>query len=296
MDAPALRLRKLRVRSLDLDYNAISWEIEPTTLEIMNYTFVVERSESIGGPYEALSKPFQDRYLFVDRAVPTAHRYRNLYYRVVTTHIATQTQWTSEACQKEPEADLIAEEIRAHMMLLHQEFIGRVCWVLPVRTFGQRCPSCWDARLQKSTHAGCRTCWATGFIRGYLSPIEAFISFDPSANSEQNNTVGPQQQNNTTARLGYLPELKPRDIIIEPENKRWRVTQTNAIEHIRARVRQEIQVHEIPPGDVEFGIPLVIPDDFMTMSFSPARNFTNPHHIETVDSSVSSALSLFLKC
>lgn len=288
--APPLVLKNLRVRSLDIDENVLSWEIENTLLDVLDYYFVVERSESMGGPYDEITAPFVDRYLFVDRRVPQAHRYRSLYYRIRTVHKQTGDTWTSEPFQKEPEADLMAAEIRRHIMLLHQEFVGRVCWVLPVRTFGQRCPSCWDNRLQKRIRSGCHVCWETGFIRGYLSPIESFIAIDPSANSEQNNAVGPQQQNTSTGRLGYLPELKPRDLIVEPENKRWRVTQVNGIELVRARVRQEIQIHEIPQTDVEFGIPVHIPEDFQTMAFSPVRNMTNPHNLESVDNEVLKAL------
>jgi hypothetical protein len=135
--------------------------------------------------------------------------------------------------------------------------------------------------LQKRRVSGCLSCFDTGFVRGYMRPIETWMSIDPNPNTEQNTTVGPLQQNDTTARLGYYPPLKPRDILVEPENKRWRINQVNQTEQLRAPLHQEIQMHLIPTGDIEYKIQFDPGAALSNLFFSPARSFTNPQNLET---------------
>lgn len=278
-----IKIKDLRVRSLDLDFHEVSWKIENTSEDVLDYTFQVFRSESPSGPFDALSVPFEDRYVFIDNIIQVAHRWRNYFYVLRVTNKISQEYIETDPVTKEPDPDLIALELRRHMQLLFREFAGRRCWVLPVRTFGSRC-ECWSSTLQKQTRAGCRTCFDTGFVRGYLSPIEIWGQMDPSAKSEQNTNVGKMQQSNTTSRWGAFPPLKPHDIIVEPENRRWRVVSVSQTEQNRARVHQEVQLHEIPAKDIEFAIPLNLGTALKDLWLAPARNYTNPQNLESFES------------
>ena len=274
-----LTVKNSRVRSLDRDYFEVSWELADTQEDVFDYTFQVLRSESPSGPFEAVSPLFSDRYLFVDNAVPVGDRWRLLHYVIRVTAKGGEEKDFGPFTH-DPEPDLLALELRRHIQLLLHEHTGRRCWVLPARTFGQRCPDCWDMRLQKRTKSRCVVCFDTGFVRGYLSPIEVWAQFEPSPKSEQTTNVGPMQQSNTTCRVGYYPPLKPRDLIIEPENRRWRVTQVVTTEQLRAPVHQEVQVHEVPPRDIEFEIPLVLDHALRDLWYAPVRNFSNPQNRE----------------
>jgi len=281
--AANIDVRNLKVRSLDLDMFEVSWEVADTTLDILDYTFQVLRSESPAGPFDDASVPFQDRYVFVDNVTYVGDRWRFLHYVIRVTHVPSGKVQDFGPITHEPEPDLIALELRRHMQLLLHEFSGRRCWVLPVRTFGQRCPACWDNRLYKRIKSQCVTCFDTGFARGYMHPIETWIQIDPSAKSEQVTNVGSMQQSNTTARLGYYPPLKPRDLIVEPENRRWRVNAVSMTEHVRAPVHQEVQIHEVPQRDIEFSIPLVLDQALRDVFFSPPRNFSNPQNTSEIE-------------
>jgi len=277
-----IQVKDFKIRSLDLNFHEVSWTIANTTEDILDYTFQVLRSESPSGPFDVLCPPFQDKYLFIDNAIQIAHRWRTLFYQLRITHVPSGDQTTTAAVAQEPEPDLIALELRRHMQLLFREYAGRRTWVLPVRTFGQRC-ECWNKTLQKRTRSGCVLCFDTGFVRGYMSPIEIWGQIDPSPKTEQNTNVGAMQQSNTTARFGAYPPLKPDDLIIEPENRRWRVVQVNQTEQLRTRVHQEVQLHEIPPKDIEFAIPLNLSTALKDLWLSPSRNYTNPTNLETFE-------------
>jgi hypothetical protein len=290
----SIEVRNVRVRSLSVDYVVVSWEIENTTEDVLDYTFQVLRSEAAMGPFDPISAEMEDRYIFVDNSVKVANAFRQSHYIIRVKRKSDNTVQDFGPTDREPAPDLVATEIRKHVNLLMREFVGRRCWVLPVRTFGQRC-TCYDTRLKQRTRSGCRLCYDTGFIRGYHHPIETWIQFDPSANANQQTNVGELQQQNTTMRLGYFPPVKPKDIVVEPENVRWRVVSTSSTQRLRAAVHQEVQVHRIPPTDSEYLIAIDMTTrevdscgrtevvDINNVQLSEERNFTNPHTLENFE-------------
>jgi len=289
----SIQVEKLLVRSLDKALNEVSWQVKNTTEDLLDYTFQVFRSESPSGPFDKISEPFTDRFLFIDNAILVGDRWRQLHYELEVTHVPSGDKATVGPATLAPDADLIAVELRRHIQLLMNEWAGRMCWILPVRTFGQRC-SCWDPRLGKRTRAGCLTCYDTGWVRGYMSPIEVWMQVDPSPRTKQTTNVGPQQQSNTTARLGYFPIVKPGDLIVEPENRRWRVITATGTEHLRAVVHQEITLHEIPPRDMEYSIVLQLDTVLRDLYFTPPRNFVMPSNLENfMDTEMESILSMY---
>lgn len=277
-----INVRNLKVHTLDVDFHEISWELENTTEDVLDYTFQLLRSEAAEGPYDALTQPFEDRYSFIDTQVLILHRWRQFHYKLRLTHKESGDQKEFGPVAHEPQPDLVAIELRRHMRLLFREFAGRRCVVLPTRTFGQRC-DCFDVILDERTRSGCVTCYDTGFVRGYMHPVETWMQIDPSTKAEQNQNTGTTHQDNTTARLGFYPPVKPRDLIIEPENKRWRVIQQNQTEQVRAAVHQEISIHRIPEADIEYKIPVHFEEALKNLFLSPSRNYTNPHNLEAFE-------------
>ncbi len=296
MSAVCITVRNIRVRSLAIDFQEVVWEIENTSQDVLDYTFQVLRSEAPAGPFEPISPAMEDRFLFVDNRLRVKNKWRQWHYIIRVTHKASGEFKDFGPASQTADPDLIATEIRKHFNLLMREFTGRRCWVFPARTFGQRC-SCFDTRLKKRIRSGCRLCYDTSFVRGYHTPIEAFIQFDPSPKANQQTNLGEVQQQNTTARMGYFPPLKPKDLVIEPENRRWRVTQVSSTQRLRVIVHQEVQLHEVPKSDVEYLIDfdlgtgevktpegtVVKPIEFNDLFLAGARNYTNPHTLESFE-------------
>lgn len=275
---------KLLVRSFSLDWLEVTWEVRSSTLDPQDFDWVIERSESPEGPWTAIAGPFQDRYRFIDNQVNLLRRWRQLYYRIVSTSKGdTSNVSISSAVTLAAEPDLIAQEIQMLERTVNTEFNGRRCYLFPVRTFGQYCPNCMDVSGRGSTYrklrSNCLTCYDTQYVKGFFNPIELFIQIDPSVKSIQPLQTGETEQSNTSARMGNYPLLKPRDIIIEAENRRWRVTQVTPTERLRAVVRQEMQLHELVKGDIEFQLPVNV-DSLRELEPSPERNFSNPQNLE----------------
>jgi len=292
-----LEIQNLRVRSLSTAFQEVHWDLESTREDVLDYTFQVLRSEGSAGPWDVLSPEMEDTFFFVDANVNVTNRWRIYHYLLRVKHKPSGDTRDFGPVVQEAEPDLIAVEVRKHIVLMMKETVGRRCWVLQRRTFGQRCVNCYDFTLKQKKKSGCLTCFDTGFVRGYYSPIETYIQFDPSTKRDHHTQLGKLQQKDTTARCGYFPELKPDDLIIEPENKRWRVTQQNNTERLRARLHQEIQVHEIPRSDIEYKLEIdlgvgtmktsrgevVQPLRLEDITFASERNFTNPQNLESVE-------------
>ena len=277
-----LQVKNISVKSLDIDHLDIFWEIGDTYDDPNDYTFIVERSESALGPFDQISDAFSDKYFFRDITINSFHRFRQYWYRIRVTRKSDSEIVYSEAKRKEAKSDLIGDEVRRLETLVVREHIGRICWVFPVRTFGQRCPDWFDKVSRRRLRGNCITCYDTTYARGFLDPIATPVQIDPAPDTTQQGPTGESQQKNTTARLPYFPPLKPRDIIVEAENIRWQVSVVNSTKRLRSVLHQEVQLHKIPESDIEYKLPVNI-DDLEKLETSPHREFTNPHHLEAAD-------------
>lgn len=270
-----LTIVDLKVRSLDTESKQISWEVATGTEEALDYTIVVLRSESPEGPFEVITPPFEDRYLFVDRRIPTGDKHRKLWYRLRVTHKATQAVVETESVAQQAEADLVAQAIRRSEQTMFTQVIGRAVWLFKVRTFGARCRSCWDATLHKRVRESCLDCFDTSFLRGYHNPIEVYVQIDPAAKTQQNNAQQIGQTIVTTARMSFYPDVVPGDVIVEAENKRWRVLKVDTTERLRATIQQVLTLHQIDQSDIEYRLPINLEGALRDIQPSPVRMFEN---------------------
>ena len=280
---PNFVFQGLRVNSFSLDHLLLSWEVESGALDPWDYSWYVERSESPMGPFDPLAGPFSDRYRFLDNETSLLHRWRRLYYRIKSVRKAdTSDVAYSDVSAQLARPDLIALEVRRLEEMMFRTRIGRMCWLFPIRTFGTRC-TCYDTILHKAARDNCPTCYQTGFAGGYMHPIECWVQIDPNAQGSQRMSLAETQQSNTTARLSSFPPVRPDDILVEAENRRWRVVAVSNTERLRAVVQQQLTLHEITPGDIEFQLPIKV-DDPLTLEPSDVRNFENAQDLDSFES------------
>jgi len=272
-----LELTEVQCRSLELSRMFLTWEATGTE-DPLDYDIYVERADSPGGAWTTLtSVPLVDSYIFVDSQPGLLHTWNQLFYRLRAVHRASsETAYFPRVpvrLQARPPLDAL--EMSRQELVLLKEFTGRKCWLFKRRTFGLKCPECWDRFSQRKTKSNCRTCWSTGWMGGYHNPIEFYCQIDPTGQAAQIvPPVGETHQENTTARTIFFPPIDVRDLIVEAENKRWRVHTRSTTERARAPVKQELQIHRIPEGDMEYAIPLNL--DILATEPTAVRQFQNP--------------------
>ena len=269
---------KIQVRSLSLDRLVLSWEATESTEDPQDFDVYVERSGSPGGDFVTItSVPLVDTYVFVDVQRGLLHQWAKLYYRLrVVRRRSGETAYFPDLpvrLQARPPLDGL--EMSRQELVMLKEFTGRKCWLFKRRTFGARCPECWNARTFQRTKSHCKTCWDTSFLGGYHRPIEFYCQIDPHAQAPQISApLGEQQQENTTARTIFFPPVDPRDIIVEAENIRWIVNSRTYTERARAPVKQEFQMHRIPEADIEYALPVNV--DLLNLDPTAVRQYSNP--------------------
>ncbi len=277
--ARSLPIDRLKVRSLDVDRNEVTWEVADTQEDALDYTLQVLRSESPEGPFDAITQTFEDRYIFVDSRVPGGDKYRQLWYKLRVVHKATSDISEFGPVCREAEPDLIAQYIRRHEMTLFTQVTARMCWLFKARTFGPRCPSCWDRVSHKRTRSNCLDCFNKGFLRGYHNPIEIWVQIDPPAKSQQNQAQQIDQRVATTARTSFYPNISPDDLLVEAENKRWTVDTVKVSERLRAPIKQELTIIQRVTSDIEYRVPINLEVALRDIQPSPPRMFTNPQDL-----------------
>lgn len=278
----ALQVENLTAHSLDVDRMEVSWEVRETTEDTLDYTFQVLRSESGGGPFEKMGLPFEDKFLFIDSRIPGPYKWRTLYYKLIVTRKADSTTAEFGPVASLPEPSLDAQAMRLNEQVLFSQVVGRRCWVFPVRTFGTRCPFCWDAVMNQRTVSMCIQCFDTSYLRGFHDPIASWVQIDPTPREDQIQAINRDHQNATTGRMSYFPKLKPDDLLVEHENRRWRVVKVTPTERLRAVIHQELIIREIQPTDVEYKVPINLERAIQDEQPSPPRMFSNPVNLDAL--------------
>ncbi len=270
-----------RVVSFSLEYQDVYWEIGPTSDDIQEYQFYVQRSEAEAGPWIDIAGPLIDRYYLRDNSFPAISYNRTLFYRIKALHQATGKEIYSKVFDRDGEEPLLAAEIIRTEKVLFEEFVGRKCWLFPRRTFGQRCPSCYDEVLQKRTDESCPTCWGTTFSGGYHYPVAIWAQIDEPERTEQVTVEDHRTVMYYGLRCNPSPDIKPLDLIIDHKNRRFRVVSVSGTSHLGVTVRQEVKLVTIQRGSIEDKIPLQV--NAADEALVPSRVFTNPQCLESAE-------------
>lgn len=290
-------IRNLRVRSLDIDSKEVTWERDtgPSVADALDYTVEVLRSESPEGPYDLISPPFSDRYIFVDRRVPQGAKYVLLHYKLRVTHRQSGTVTEVGPAAQQAEPTLVAQYIRRMQLVYLTQVIGRSAWLFKKRTFGPRCPTCFDAKMNKRVADRCLDCFSTGMLRGYHDPIEIWVQIDPTVKTRQNNAQQIAEFVSATARTSFYPNIAPGDLLVEAENRRWRIQTVTTSEQHRAPIKQELSMRQIEEKDIEFKIPINVDRALRDIQSTPVRLFENAQDLNTaIENRTSDAFQTYM--
>lgn len=279
-----LKVCNIRVRSFDLDYLDIVWEIGPTTEDIFDYDFYVQRSENEYSDYVDIVGPFTDAYRFRDLTRRGQKNFfRRFYYRIRVVHretAATETYPEEGGVALRADPDLVALEMSRNARLRLQEFSGRKVWLFPIRTFGQTC-TCKDSVTGRRKRSLCPVCFDSGWVGGYHRPLEVYMQIITPPEATTRSDLNEVQNMNATGRIGNYPELHSRWVVVEAENIRWRVGEgIKKVEKGRAVIRQDFPLHRIPVGDIEYTLPISLTQaEVDALQPTAQRLYTNPQDI-----------------
>lgn len=278
-----LEVTNLKVASFSLDHLDLFWETAGSE-DPHDYRLEVLRSESELGPFLPITSRFEGGvyYHFRDTTVRVKDPDRRWCYRI-RAHRKTDgetSDWPAPpgAAVQDALPDLEALEMARMEQLRLQEFKGRQVVLFQLRSFGARCTTCWDPVGKQRMTSSCPSCFGTSYTGGYHTPTMIWMEIvDPT---QSTTTADHHQGKHTVARgrIAAFPRIKDGDLVVEAENKRWRVgSNIRRSEKLRYAFRQEFDLVEIDRSDVAFTVPVKV--DAETFQPSPLRQFSNPHSV-----------------
>ena len=269
-----LRIRELIVRSFEIDYLDIYWTVDSSYGEsVLDYEFFLEKSGAQFGPFNTVTSGMTDVYHIRDNTVRASGSLFNAnWYRIRVRNKETSEESlypdTGEGIRLSAPPDLHALEIARHNRQRLESGNGRHVWVFPTRIFGQKC-SCYDKVTGRRTRSKCISCYDTGVAGGFHTPLRVRANITSNGVQQINGPNGPMSIEQGFIQLANYPEIQPSWVIIETENRRWKVGAAVTYTRVgRALVKQSAQLTMIPPGDIEYSIPMNI--------VSPELLVTNP--------------------
>lgn len=277
-----IQVGNVHVRSFDIATLDVYWDVTSGYDTVVDYDMFVLRSEAQFGPYNVQAGPFRMKDRFRDTSVPGYHAfYTRVFYKIRLTHRVTgETKDFPEEAGVRLEAmpDLEALEIARMERLKLEQHKGRLLWIFPRRHSGQRCSVCVDPVMNQRLRSSCMSCFDTGWVGGYHSPVEVYGQIPSVPQTIENLPQGKVASQDSVLMLANYPILSEGDVVVEAENIRWRVGATiNAIEKQRALIRQQAPIHRLAVTDVEYALPILLSDDEVrNLQATPARNYTNP--------------------
>lgn len=269
-----IKIKEIFARSFDIKTISLYWSIQDMLVsdDILAYEVYILKSTAQAGPFVQIAGPLLNCFSFQDPTNVIEHKNGNVFYKLKIRDKRSDEIFESPLIAQIPKPDLIALELLRLEDLLFRVCIGRRCWIYNKKQYG-RC-KCYDKMSGTLLKSNCITCYGTGYLGGYSTPIEQYVQIDPPQTSLQPNQNMPNLVKITPARLINYPLVSPGDVIIENENNRWIVITTMQSERLRHPIRQEITMKQLQDSDMVYKLPVLT--DIKDNIVSDKRLFTNP--------------------
>jgi hypothetical protein len=259
------RLRGIKWKSVDvmllsmgkLPRVLVQWELEPTTQNLSNLKFFVDRSESPSQFSCISSEPILANvpHKFVDYTPNLRDMQKVYYYRIRAVEYAGDTpiqSFISKPTTWDGDLDRVGLYIVEEQEFYHRRVTGVPSFIFKKIRDGVYCPLCWDRVLKKVTRSNCKSCYGTGKIQGYYPGIETWITIEPDARQDQLTERGVFQESKTTFAMTNYPVLSQSDLVYEViPGQWWRVSAVSYPEKGRTLLIQNAQVDALKPTDIE---------------------------------------------
>jgi hypothetical protein len=148
---------------------------------------------------------------------------------------------------------LRSQEIQRREYVLLSKFTGSKSYIFRRKSYGERCPDCWNPNVEKAMKDNCPTCIGTTFKGGYFLPYNTYVQFDPSPDSNVKTYFGKFEPVQIAAWTVSIPRVFPDDIVVRDGN--WDLFRVDNIAQTELQgrtVRQMLQLTELSKNSIEF--------------------------------------------
>jgi len=244
----------------------VKWELEPTKLDLSQYSFAIYRSNNQETEFKNINTfiPSTANGEYLDYEPLLHNEYREYFYKMIATNTVTGNIIESDVITWEFQPDYkMLEMIR--LLDDHLEWrIGSPCVLYYERTVSDsgHCPHCWDIVTNRQKTSSCSFCSGTGILGGYDGPQPVWIEFiAPNTKDVAHAAWGESQPGQSDILLSNYPVIKPRDVLIEIDTgSLWRITRVSTIAPQRTIIQQMARIDRMNKSDIENKM-LTVPTD-----------------------------------
>lgn len=237
-----------------LHYVALEWSVPS---DWGDCAFNVYHSATEEGNYVKVNPSPINGNSLVDYSNQDYHKFRNGYYVVEAILVgqggaSLRSQPHTWHNTRSPWVELRAQEVQRREFLLLRKFTGVKSYLMKRRTYGLRCPNCWDSVSETVTKDYCKVCFGTSFKGGYFPPIPLFVQYEPTPSSVMKTYFGKFEPNQIGAWTVSVPEIAPDDILIRTGD--WNIYEVGSLQTTELQsspVRQIMQIKQLGRRDVE---------------------------------------------
>lgn len=251
-------ISSITISSSDLTSLLVSWEFEETWESLDPYTLNIYRSNNPtwGSDFTLLVSGIDptDTISYEDTSVSgyLHNMWNDFYYTVVpVTPFVSGAIYTPQ--RLETSMNLVAKEIiRRKNLALLPRYGGQPFSFLKRKKSGSRCTNCWDTVIQRRTKENCEVCYDTSWVGGYFPATTFYGSIGGAPRRTLINLFGEWEQQDTYLKLSSKPLMSPQDIVVDSQNRRWRVVDVQPIEKNQYIVTQQIRLSRISTSDIVY--------------------------------------------
>lgn len=246
-----MRIDTPRARGLSMQAVALSWQLVDPAPSYAAARIELFRSQdhSLG---QRLAELPGDSHGFVDREAPTWRLWTRLRY---TVRAVAGEEQTEAVVTLSPPGNSMGLALADQIRRLLRAQMGIACWQAPRKAFGDRCPDCYDEVRGRPTRSHCATCYDTSIRGGYGAPERLYVGFRPGEEIVEQAGFTEHADSQAVCWVANYPDLGAGDLLIEPENRRWRVVKVQPFERLRTCFRQVALVDEIERDQIEYELP-----------------------------------------
>ena len=183
-------------------------------------------------------------------------KYIDIYYRMVVSGLSGQGVKVSDPYGMALEEDKYAREIERRRALVLDLHSGQTFYVLKRKSYGTVCTICVDTILQRTTSSSCTTCYGTGYVHGYYTPIPCRGQLNERPTRSTHQLFGNWQDADSVFYNQATPPLNPQDVIVDKLYRRWLVLATGASQKSVHTIAQISQLRQIERADVIYQLPV----------------------------------------
>lgn len=238
----------------------VQWVWDPQSTDPDTVEMEIERSGSPTGPFDLLAT-FDPRtqFSFFDKTTPWRPANEEFYWRLRAVDKSTGAEvGVSYAFGLNGELPLDALEIIRQQRVLLEGVNGHkpikgipgLVTVYRRRNFGSRCPECVDSITDQVHVSNCLVCDGTGTLRGYYNPVDIGMNIMPYSAAVRPFKLQKTEDCDTVGTTVNWPAMYPGDIVVEPNEKHWRVTKIEVKERHRILVTQILYLTQVKPDDI----------------------------------------------